>query len=105
MILAIAALRNLEVHQMDVKTAFLNGDLEEEIYMDFEICTIEENGQIVNTLFIPQGSGLIISSTNGKAGLSDPDASLIGDYTNEDSDIIMYSLLKHNKISRSGVFF
>nr|GEV36290.1 retrovirus-related Pol polyprotein from transposon TNT 1-94 [Tanacetum cinerariifolium] len=34
MILAITALRNLEVHQMDVKTAFLNGDLEEEIYMN-----------------------------------------------------------------------
>nr|GEZ33495.1 Pol polyprotein [Tanacetum cinerariifolium] len=34
MILAIAALRNLEVHQMDVKTKFLNGDLEEEIYMN-----------------------------------------------------------------------
>ena len=34
MILAIAALRNLEVHQMDVKTAFLNGDLEEEIHMN-----------------------------------------------------------------------
>ncbi|GJR46766.1 retrotransposon protein, putative, ty1-copia subclass [Tanacetum coccineum] len=34
MILAIAALRNLEVHQIDVKKAFLNGDLEEEIYMN-----------------------------------------------------------------------
>nr|GEY94411.1 hypothetical protein [Tanacetum cinerariifolium] len=34
MILAIAALRNLKVHQMDMKTAFLNGDLEEEIYMN-----------------------------------------------------------------------
>ncbi|GKD03283.1 zinc finger, CCHC-type containing protein [Tanacetum coccineum] len=34
MVLAIAALRNLEVHQMDVKTAFLNGYLEEEIYMN-----------------------------------------------------------------------
>ncbi|WJZ97445.1 hypothetical protein VitviT2T_016048 [Vitis vinifera] len=34
MVLAIAALRNLEIHQMDVKTAFLNGDLDEEIYME-----------------------------------------------------------------------
>ncbi|GJT67365.1 retrovirus-related pol polyprotein from transposon TNT 1-94 [Tanacetum coccineum] len=34
MIIAIAALRNLEIHQMDVKTAFLNEDLEEEIYMN-----------------------------------------------------------------------
>ena len=33
-LLAIAALWNLEVHQMDVKTAFLNGDLEEEIYIN-----------------------------------------------------------------------
>ena len=34
MIIAIAVLRNLEIHQMDVKTAFLNGDLDEEIYME-----------------------------------------------------------------------
>ena len=34
MVLEIFALRNLEVHQMDVKTTFLNGDLDEEIYME-----------------------------------------------------------------------
>ena len=34
MVLTIAALRNFEVHQMDVKTTFLNGELEEEIYME-----------------------------------------------------------------------
>jgi hypothetical protein len=33
-ILAIGANLNMEIHQMDVKTAFLNGDLTEEIYMD-----------------------------------------------------------------------
>ena len=33
MVLAIAALRNLEIHQMDVKTLFLNGELDEEIYI------------------------------------------------------------------------
>ena len=33
-LLAITALHNLEVHQMDVKTAFLNGELDEEIYIE-----------------------------------------------------------------------
>ena len=34
MVLAIVALRNLEVDQMDVKTTFLNGYLDEEIYTE-----------------------------------------------------------------------
>ncbi|KAK3124899.1 hypothetical protein QOZ80_7BG0595810 [Eleusine coracana subsp. coracana] len=33
-LLALAASHGLIVHQMDVKTAFLNGELDEEIYMD-----------------------------------------------------------------------
>jgi len=33
-ILALAALEDMEIHQMDVKTAFFNDELEEEIYME-----------------------------------------------------------------------
>jgi hypothetical protein len=33
-LLSLAASHGLLIHQMDVKTAFLNGELEEEIYMD-----------------------------------------------------------------------
>ncbi|KAK4385611.1 Retrovirus-related Pol polyprotein from transposon TNT 1-94 [Sesamum angolense] len=33
-LIAIAALYDLEIHQMDVKTVLLNGELDEEIYME-----------------------------------------------------------------------
>jgi len=34
MLIVIAVLHNLGIHLMDAKTAFLNGDLNEEIYME-----------------------------------------------------------------------
>ena len=34
MLIALASVYDLQIHQMDVKTAFLNGDLEEEIYIE-----------------------------------------------------------------------
>jgi len=33
-IMALVAHYDLELHQMDVKTTFMNGDLEEDVYMD-----------------------------------------------------------------------
>ena len=34
MLIAITVLHDLDIHQMDVKTAFLNGDLNGKIYME-----------------------------------------------------------------------
>ena len=34
MLSAIASIYKLQIHQIDVKTTFLNGELEEEIYME-----------------------------------------------------------------------
>ena len=34
LLIAVATIHDLKIHQMDVKTIFLNRDLDEEIYMD-----------------------------------------------------------------------
>ena len=44
LILAIIAHMDLELYQMDVKIDFLNGELDEEIYMDQLLC-FESKGQ------------------------------------------------------------
>ena len=50
LILAIVANLNLELYQMDIKTAFLNGELDEEIYMYQPIgCDQRSRAQSVQT--------------------------------------------------------
>ena len=77
-------------------TRYFNGEEEEEWTsgdgpMSFNIFTIKENGQTINNIFTVEGV-LIASATNGTTGLNVPDSTLIGDYTNDDEDIISLGL-------------
>jgi len=42
-LIVLVAIHKLVIHQIDVKTTFLNGDLEEEIYMSqLEGCVVDD---------------------------------------------------------------
>jgi len=51
-ILALATVEDMEIHQMDVKATFLNGDFEEEIYMEQPIDLLKDSHMKVNILCI-----------------------------------------------------
>jgi len=52
-ILTLAAIEEMEIHQMDAKITFLNGDLEKEIYMEQPKGFIQEGEHLVCKLQKP----------------------------------------------------
>ncbi len=40
LLIAVTAIYDLKIHQMNVKSVFQNGDLEEEIYLDVSFCNL-----------------------------------------------------------------
>jgi hypothetical protein len=50
LVLALVASHKWEIHQMDVKSAFLHGDLQEEIYMEQPPSYVQNDSNLVFTL-------------------------------------------------------
>ncbi|KAL0288543.1 UNVERIFIED_CONTAM: Retrovirus-related Pol polyprotein from transposon TNT 1-94 [Sesamum calycinum] len=76
-LIAIAALYDLEIHQMDVKTAFLSGELDEEIYMEqpkgFEFLAKKRRSVDLSNLYMGLADvilGIKISKTSDGLALS-----------------------------------
>lgn len=65
----MAAIFYLQIHQMDVKTAFLNGDLNEEIYMDQPECFVEAGQESKVCKLTKSLYGLKQASSNGMKSL------------------------------------
>jgi len=73
LLLALVAHLDLELFQMDVKTAFLNENLEEEIYIDQPIGFVSK---VKRTKFVVLKDLSMVTSSLPKCGTSDSMKSL-----------------------------
>ena len=62
-LLSLAANLDWPLNQLDIKIAFLNGELEEEVYMDIPP-GFEEKGHARRTMVILKGKPITLCSTN-----------------------------------------
>ncbi|RDX62023.1 hypothetical protein CR513_59688, partial [Mucuna pruriens] len=64
-LIALASIHNLVIHKMEVKIAFLNGDLEEEIYMTklegFDLKGTSEASVILGIRIIRKGNSILFT--------------------------------------------
>ena len=65
LVLFLAAFFKWEVHQMDVKSAFLHGDLHEEIYMEQPLAL----SKMTPALFVDLGSIYMVSNKLLRLGI------------------------------------
>ena len=65
----MAAIFDFQIHQMDVKTVFLNGDLNEEIYMDQPECSVEADQESKVCKLTKSLYGLKQAPSNGMKSL------------------------------------
>src|SRR6266850_320961 len=94
-ILAIAMELNLEVHQMDVKSVYLNGELEEEIYMETPPGFNIPEGMVLKLIKAVDGT-----KQGGRVWYNNVKATLEGmGYTCTESDHAVFVRLQDGKLS------